>query len=163
MEITTELLQKIYERAYHVFMAKTGREAETIELLFNGGISCSYSYSYNGCIEKSSKFITADVLDSNLDELIEIRKQKEESERQEALIRLEAAKKAKRMADYKELRKEFDEMAEIAFAEWLNNNEWVKRNRTHPKHVGKYFSNIHCEYKEIGELLEIFRLEKINQ
>ena len=45
----------------------------------------------------------------------------------------------------------------VNFAEWLAENEWVKRYKTHPKHVGKYWSNITCEYKTIEELYDIFR------
>lgn len=44
----------------------------------------------------------------------------------------------------------------IAFAEWLSEGEWVKRKATHPKYVGKYYSHIHCEYKTIEELYEMF-------
>lgn len=47
----------------------------------------------------------------------------------------------------------------IRFAEWLSKNEWVKKNYTHPNKVGKYFSNIHCEYKSIDELFKVFYLE----
>jgi len=51
-------------------------------------------------------------------------------------------------------------MVAVNFAEWLSKNEWVKRLKTHPKHVGKYWSNITCEYKTIEELYEMFRIEE---
>lgn len=52
------------------------------------------------------------------------------------------------------------EMVAVNFAEWLSKNEWVKREKTHPKNVGKYWSHIHCEYKTINELYEMFRLDE---
>lgn len=52
------------------------------------------------------------------------------------------------------------EMIAVNFAEWLSKNQWVKRLKTHPKHVGKYWSNIYCEYKTINELYEMFRIDE---
>ena len=51
-------------------------------------------------------------------------------------------------------------MVAVNFAEWLSKNEWVKRLKTHPKHVGKYWSNITREYKTISELYELVRTEE---
>ena len=51
-------------------------------------------------------------------------------------------------------------MVAVSFADWLSKNEWVKREKTHPKNVGKYWSNIHCEYKTINELYEMFRIDE---
>ena len=42
----------------------------------------------------------------------------------------------------------------IAFAEWLSENEWVKRKATHPNKVGQYYSHKHCEYKTIEQLFD---------
>ena len=47
----------------------------------------------------------------------------------------------------------------IKFAEWLSKNEWQKKIHTHPNKVGKYYSDIHCEYKSIEDLYSIFILE----
>jgi hypothetical protein len=46
----------------------------------------------------------------------------------------------------------------IMFAEWLSENEWIKRKQgqTHPNKVGKYYSHIQCEYKPIEELYDLF-------
>jgi hypothetical protein len=44
----------------------------------------------------------------------------------------------------------------IQFAEWLSENEWVKRTHTHPNKVGMYYSHKHCEYKTIEELFTLF-------
>lgn len=48
----------------------------------------------------------------------------------------------------------------IQFAEWLSENEWIKRTATHPNKVGKYYSHKHCEYKTIEELFDIFSILK---
>jgi len=47
----------------------------------------------------------------------------------------------------------------VYFAEWLSKNEWKKKVHTHPKNVGKYWSEIHCEYLSIDELYDKFYLE----
>lgn len=44
----------------------------------------------------------------------------------------------------------------IQFAEWLSENEWVKRIATHPNKVGQYYSHKHCEYKTIEQLFDMF-------
>lgn len=44
----------------------------------------------------------------------------------------------------------------IQFAEWLSENEWVKRTKTHPNKVGQYYSHKHCEYKTIEQLFDMF-------
>ena len=44
----------------------------------------------------------------------------------------------------------------IQFAEWLSENEWVKRTKTHPNKVGQYYSHKHCEYKTIEQLFDVF-------
>lgn len=44
----------------------------------------------------------------------------------------------------------------IQFAEWLSENEWVKRVSTHPSKVGQYYSHKHCEYKSIDALFDMF-------
>jgi len=49
----------------------------------------------------------------------------------------------------------------IRFAEWLSENEWVKRNHgTHPNKIGQYYSHKHCEYKTIEELYKQFTENK---
>ena len=61
----------------------------------------------------------------------------------------------------KAIRKMYDETFKssnlsIQFAEWLSQNEWVKRTATHPNKVGQYYSHKHCEYKTIEQLFDIF-------
>ena len=51
-------------------------------------------------------------------------------------------------------------MVAVKFAAWLSKNNWTKRNVGHPKHIGKYWSDIHCEYKTIEDLYEIFLLDE---
>ena len=53
-----------------------------------------------------------------------------------------------------------DSKSEILFAEWMADNEWVKRMKTHPSKVGMYYSHIHCEYKSIYELFEMYNNQK---
>jgi len=44
----------------------------------------------------------------------------------------------------------------IQFAEWLSENEWVKRTKTHPSKIGQYYSHKHCKYKAIDDLFKLF-------
>lgn len=52
------------------------------------------------------------------------------------------------------------ETTPINFAEWLSENEWRKKNHTHPKNIGKYWSDLFCEYKTIDELFNLFKEKK---
>jgi len=45
----------------------------------------------------------------------------------------------------------------IEFAEWLNKNQWVKKEHTHPNKAGKYWSDKWGEYMTIEELFEMFK------
>jgi len=44
----------------------------------------------------------------------------------------------------------------VEFLEWFSDNRWVRRDATHPKHVGKYWSDVHCVYQTSEELIELF-------
>ena len=48
----------------------------------------------------------------------------------------------------------------IKFAEWLSDNEWIKRAHTHPRNVGKYWSDKHFSYKTIEQLYDDFISEE---
>lgn len=115
MEITDELLQTIRKRLKQVFFAKTNHKLDTIEMYEDGSFYCSYSYgiSYGGT-ETVGEHITAKDLTADLDELVKIREAKEEIERQEQEkrqkennARYEREQKAKRLADFERLKKEF--------------------------------------------------------
>jgi len=115
MEITEELLYTIRQRLEQVFFAKTNHKLDTIELWEDGTFNCSKSWgvSYGGT-ETISEIITAKDLTSDLDEMIKLREAKEEVERQKQIERqkeIEATyqrqQKAKRLADYENLKKEF--------------------------------------------------------
>lgn len=115
MEITDELLQTIRKRLEQVFFAKTNHKLDTIEMYEDGSFYCSYSYniSYGGT-ETVVEHVTAKDLTSDLDELVKIRKAKEEIERQERKKRqkenkdrYEREQKAKRFAEFEKLKKEF--------------------------------------------------------
>lgn len=60
---------------------------------------------------------------------------------------------------------ELIKMVAVNFAEWLSENEWVKRKerQTHPNKVGQYYSHKHCEYKTIDELYELFKVDEKNR
>jgi hypothetical protein len=45
----------------------------------------------------------------------------------------------------------------VEFAEWIAKHEFVKRTLTHPKNVGKWWSNVYCEYKTIEEVYNLFK------
>jgi hypothetical protein len=116
MEITDELLQTIYKRVEQVFFAKQNHKLDTVEMWDDGSFNCSYSYgiSYGGT-ETVTEHITAADLTADLDELVKIREAKEEVEQQEQEkrqkennARYKREQKAKRLADYNKLKKEFE-------------------------------------------------------
>jgi hypothetical protein len=116
MEITQELLQLIRERLEQVYFAKTNHKPDTIEMYDDGSFYCSetWNVSYGGT-ETRGEHITAEDLTSDLDEMVVIRKAKEEVERQEQEkiqkannLRYEREQREKREAEYNKLKKEFD-------------------------------------------------------
>jgi hypothetical protein len=48
----------------------------------------------------------------------------------------------------------------IEFAEWISLNQWFKRFATHPKYVGKYWSDFYSQFKTIEELYDMFLEEQ---
>jgi hypothetical protein len=115
MEITTKLLETIYNRVEQIYLAKTNSTPDSIELTSNGDFYCneSWSTSYGG-IDYRSEIVTAEDLTTDLDELIKIRKDKEEVERQEQEKRqkennerYKQEEKIKRFAEFEKLKKEF--------------------------------------------------------
>lgn len=116
MEITNELLEKIYERLEQVFFAKTKCKPDNVQMYEDGSFYCSKSWnvSYGGT-ETEGIHITADDLNSDLDELIKERKAKEEIDRlhnekkqKENEARYKKEQKEKRKAEYLKLKKEFE-------------------------------------------------------
>jgi len=116
MEITEELLKTIRERLEQVYFAKTNSKPDTIEMYDDGSYYCSetWNVSYGGT-ETRGEHITAKDLTADLDEMVVIRKVKEEVEKQEQEkrqkannLRYKREEKAKREAEYNKLKKEFE-------------------------------------------------------
>jgi len=115
MEITKELLQTIYDRAIQVSLAKFDSTPNQIHLDDNGNINLVWDISCCGETEYEYWNITADELNSDLDQLIIERKEKEELQRIEAekkkkeqeKIRL-AVLKEQEYKRYLELKKKFE-------------------------------------------------------
>jgi hypothetical protein len=115
MKITEELLKTIFERVEQVFIAKTGFKPDTIEMYDDGfNVSRSWNISYGG-VETESEYIRAEELNSDLDDIIKDRKEKEKIERlkneklrEEAKKRHELEQKIKREIEYNKLKQEFE-------------------------------------------------------
>lgn len=116
MEISNELLEKIYERLEQVFFAKTNYKPDTVQMYEGGSFYCSKSWnvSYGGT-ETEGLHITAADLNTDLDELVKERKDKEEIDRlhnekrqKENNARYEKEQKEKRLAEFNKLKKEFE-------------------------------------------------------
>ena len=112
-EITSELLETIYNRVNHVAIAKYGSEPNEIKLCGEYFEVVYSKYSYGEYEE--SEYVYPAELTMELDVLIEERKIKEEKERQERRIqqekeRIEREKRDKeaRERKYLELKKEFE-------------------------------------------------------
>ena len=115
MEITKELLQTIYDRTVQVSLAKFNDTPDQVCLYDDGSMSLEFRTHCCGETEYDYKDVTADELNSDLDQLILERKEKEELQRIEAekkkkeqeKIRL-AVLKEQEYKRYLELKKKFE-------------------------------------------------------
>jgi len=81
MEITNELLERIYERLEQVFFAKTKYKPDTVKMREGGIFYCSKTWTLSyGATEIEDLDITAADLNADLDEIVKDRKAKEEIE-----------------------------------------------------------------------------------
>jgi hypothetical protein len=115
MEITTELIRTIYDRAEQYAIAKYGEKTYRVQLLDDGSISLVFGCSRYGEWEESSDEIEAKMLSADLDELAKQRKEEEEKQRIETLriqeenrIRDEKRRKEQRRIEFINLKKEFE-------------------------------------------------------
>ena len=113
-EITSELLETIYNRVNHVAIAKYGSEPNEIKLC-GEYFEVVYSKSCYGEYYEDSEYVYPAELTIELDVLIEERKIKEKKERQERRIQQEKERierenidKKIRERKYLELKKEFE-------------------------------------------------------
>ena len=120
MEITNDLLEKIYERLEQVFFAKTEYKPDTVQMYEGGSFYCSKSWdvSYGGTEIEGLLITASDLnadLNADLDELVKERKAKEEIDRlhnekrqKENNARYEKEQKGKRLTEFNKLKKEFE-------------------------------------------------------
>lgn len=115
MEITKELLQTIYDRAVQVSLAKFNSTPDQIHLEEDGAITLEWTIHCYGDTDYEYETIKADELNSDLDQLILERKEKEELQRielekkkkEQEKIRL-AVLKEQEYKRYQELKKKFE-------------------------------------------------------
>ena len=115
MNITTEDLKVIYDRAVQYHIAKYGSEPDSINIDENGGLTAETSSYCCGSTEYDYEYFSVEDLSADLDELVEYRKRKEEQARlerqrirQEEEIAQQKREKERRLADYHKLKKEFE-------------------------------------------------------
>ncbi len=114
-QITTELLQTIYERANQYVITKYGKEPDRIELDTDGMITARFIDYRCGEVDEDTEYVSAENLTEDLDAVANERKQKEEAERikrdaynkEQEKLRNEREKE-RRKQDYLKLKKEFE-------------------------------------------------------
>jgi hypothetical protein len=114
MEITTELLQTLYNRANQFAITKYGSEPDSLSLQSDGTIEAKWTH-YSRCGDESEyETITAEDLTADLDEVAEQRRKQEEEarikreeyEKEQKRLR-EEREKNDRKRQYETLKKEF--------------------------------------------------------
>jgi hypothetical protein len=115
MNITEELLQKLYDRANQFSIAKYHKSIDALEINDNGNLILVHEEYSCGSYEREHTEVSIDDLSEDLDKLVEERKKKEEEERIKAEIQRkeqkrieEERKKENRRKLYLELKQEFE-------------------------------------------------------
>lgn len=115
MEITTELLKKVYERSIAYSLAKFNKEPDSVSIDEDGEIEIEFITYCCGDRDVDTNFFAAEDLNSDLDDIYAARKKQEEIDKENR--RLERIKKdaedkvraeRKRKQQYLELKKEFE-------------------------------------------------------
>ncbi len=116
IEITSELLLKISERATQYAITRFGKEPDFIQMDSNGGVIAVFVNYCGGDRDDVLEYISAENLTEDLDAVAKERKEKEEAERkrQEELSKQREArrveqKEANEKAEYLRLKKKFGE------------------------------------------------------
>jgi hypothetical protein len=114
MEITTELLQIIYQRALQFAITRFGSEPDRLEL-DGESIKAVWEHYRCGDVDVETEYISAENLTEDLDAVYQKRLQEEEERRiaaQKKRLQEEedrrVREKQQRYANYLELRKEFE-------------------------------------------------------
>lgn len=114
MEITTELLKMLYERATQFAITKYGSEPDSLRFQSDGTIEAAWTH-YSRCGDETDyESITADDLTADLDVIAEERRNREEEarikrdeyEKEQKRLREENEKNA-RKRQYETLKREF--------------------------------------------------------
>ncbi len=116
IEITQELLQTIYDRAYqYAITVQDPKHFDDIVLSADGTLIAKYSHYTRGDTEYFNEVITVENLTEDLDEVSRKRKEQEEEERkvrearrQKEEIEKKAREVAERKQQYLRLKKEFE-------------------------------------------------------
>jgi len=114
MNITSEIISTIYERAFQYYLALKGYEPDSIRVESDGTITCVYTTYCCGESDSDYDTIYAHNLTEDLDEVVNKRKIAEEIKRQEDLVRRQKEEierqereKRNRKEQYERLKKEF--------------------------------------------------------
>lgn len=114
-QITSELLQTIYDRAKQYALTKYGEEPDRIEIDSDGTITVRFIDYRCGEIDENTEYIVAENLSEDLDDVAKVRKEKEEQERikreeynkEQERLRKEREKETRRQ-NYLKLKEEFE-------------------------------------------------------
>ena len=68
-----------------------------------------------------------------------------------------------RMEEHASQFKQDEQSDAVEFSEWLHKNECIKRDRTHPKYIGKWWSGFLSQYYTIQELYTLFKDEQLKK
>ena len=113
--VTQPLLLLIYDRAIQFAIAKYGSEPDKIQIESDGAIVAVWESYYGGEYGTDYEYITAEDLTEDLDEILKLRKAKEEDQRvaaeiqrKEFELKQRIQEQENRRAQYLKLKQEFE-------------------------------------------------------
>jgi hypothetical protein len=106
-EITSELLQTIYNRAIQYAIAAKGSAPDYINLEDDGRLNATWETYWRGDTEYEHIYIAGENLSDDLDAVAEKRKIDEEKQRQDAMIRAKEEQKRREENEKENRRRQF--------------------------------------------------------
>lgn len=107
MDITTELLKKVYLRAEQYAIARWNKTPDRIEIQDDGTIRAVWELCYSGECDYDYEYISVENLTEDLDAVIEIRKKEEEEARKAHEIRMKEIERQRQLREQEQRKQQY--------------------------------------------------------
>lgn len=107
MDITTELLKKVYSRAEQYAIARWNKTPDRIEIQDDGTIRVVWEIYYSGEYDYDYEYISVENLTEDLDAVIEVRKKEEEEARKAHEIRMKEIERQRQLREQEQRKQQY--------------------------------------------------------